>query len=146
MTEEMRVLTVRQPWAWAIIHGGKYVENRVRNIAGEYRGPVAIHVGLRWDPDEDGSVRLNSRQLREAIDTEGRIIGVVDLEEVHTSPECFRFNYEGEERFCSLWARDNSYHLVLAKPRALAKPIPFKGALGMRKLDPEMIARIEAQL
>ena len=30
----MRVLTVRQPWAWAIIHGGKDVENRVRNLAG----------------------------------------------------------------------------------------------------------------
>lgn len=42
----MRILTVRQPWVWAIIHGGKDVENRVRNIAGSYRGPVAIHVAL----------------------------------------------------------------------------------------------------
>ena len=39
----MRILTVRQPWAWAIIHGGKDVENRVRNIAGDYHGPIAIH-------------------------------------------------------------------------------------------------------
>jgi hypothetical protein len=45
----VRILTVRQPWAWAIIHGGKTVENRVRNIAGDYRGPVLIHVGLRDD-------------------------------------------------------------------------------------------------
>jgi hypothetical protein len=27
-TGEVRVLTVRQPWAWAIIHGGKDAENR----------------------------------------------------------------------------------------------------------------------
>lgn len=49
----MRILTVRQPWAWAIIHGGKDVENRVRNIAGDYRGPIAIHVGLQHDHDHD---------------------------------------------------------------------------------------------
>jgi hypothetical protein len=30
----MRALTVRQPWAWAIVHGGKDIENRTRNIAG----------------------------------------------------------------------------------------------------------------
>jgi hypothetical protein len=27
-TDEARVLTIRQPWAWAIIYGGKDVENR----------------------------------------------------------------------------------------------------------------------
>ncbi|MFP7833105.1 hypothetical protein [Marisediminicola sp. LYQ134] len=46
---EMRILTVRQPWAWAIIHAGKDVENRTRNIAGDYRGHVAIHVSRTND-------------------------------------------------------------------------------------------------
>mgnify|MGYP001137357808 FL=1 len=45
----MRAITVRQPWAWAIVFGQKDVENRSRNIAGRYRGPVAIHAGLRDD-------------------------------------------------------------------------------------------------
>ena len=48
----MRALTVRQPWAWAIIHGGKDVENRVRSL-GPYRGPVAIHAGLALDHEYD---------------------------------------------------------------------------------------------
>lgn len=48
----MRILTVRQPWAWAIIHGQKDVENRVRNIAGDYRGPVAIHTALDDAPED----------------------------------------------------------------------------------------------
>lgn len=26
----MKALTVQQPWAWAIIHGGKTVENRTQ--------------------------------------------------------------------------------------------------------------------
>lgn len=62
---EMRIITVRQPWAWAIIHGGKDVENRVRNIAGDYRGPVAIHAGLAYDHDSHG---LALPALREAQD------------------------------------------------------------------------------
>lgn len=46
----MRILTVRQPWAWAIIHGGKDVENRTRNVAGDYRD-VDEHAICRgwWD-------------------------------------------------------------------------------------------------
>ena len=40
---------LRNPWAWAIIFGGKDVENRTRNIAGGYRGPVAITSSLRVD-------------------------------------------------------------------------------------------------
>lgn len=106
----MRILTVRQPWAWAIIHGGKDVENRPRNIAGGYRGPVAIHAGRTYDK---GS-HERSRTLREAQDRAaiaagaevfaggylwdfdapdpreqwslpGAIIGVVDLVDVHLS-------------------------------------------------------------
>ena len=45
----MKAITVRQPWAWAILHGGKDVENRTRNIAGSYRGPLVIHAGLALD-------------------------------------------------------------------------------------------------
>jgi|GEM_PF-4023343 len=97
----MRILTVRQPWAWAIIHGGKDVENRVRNIAGDYRGPVAIHVAMA--DAEDAPVQLS---LDHAVfyrqkygkhagnfswrDCErGYIIGVVDLIDVHTADKCY---------------------------------------------------------
>ena len=46
----MRCLTVRQPWAYAIMHLGKDVENRARNIVGKYRGPLLIHVSLTVEP------------------------------------------------------------------------------------------------
>jgi len=89
----VRVLTVRQPYAWAIIHGGKGVENRTRNIAGGYRGPVAIHAGLRDDPDAWADLTAGwslapgtprppvSSLLRDVV--RGAVIGVVDLVEVH---------------------------------------------------------------
>ncbi|MFD4111601.1 ASCH domain-containing protein [Streptomyces sp. NPDC058650] len=142
----MRVLTVRQPWAWAIIHGGKDVENRVRNIAGGYRGPVAIHAGLApiaWDDvyavrDVLGrdAFSFGSEGWRGA---HGRIIGVVDLVDVHLtdSAECYS---------CEPWAEPFGWHLVLANPRPLAEPIPFRGALGLRRLDDPTRLLVESEL
>ena len=37
----MKALSIRQPWAWLIVHGSKRVENRSRRT--HYRGPVLIH-------------------------------------------------------------------------------------------------------
>ena len=34
-------ISIRQPWAWAIVHAGKDIENR--NWPTRYRGPVCIH-------------------------------------------------------------------------------------------------------
>lgn len=34
-------LSIRQPWAWAILHAGKRIENRT--WATSYRGPFCIH-------------------------------------------------------------------------------------------------------
>ena len=39
-------ISVRQPWAWAIVHGGKDIENRdwkASNPGLRFRGAVAIH-------------------------------------------------------------------------------------------------------
>lgn len=37
----MKALSIRQPWAWAILHAGKRVENRSWYC--HYRGPILIH-------------------------------------------------------------------------------------------------------
>ena len=162
----MRILTVRQPWAWAIVHGGKDVENRPRNIAGGYRGPVAIHAGVARFED-DGQYRevkraivseqngwpaddaeLWSADLVEPDDPRfvyGAIIGVVDLIDVHRSPMCAN----ASAVTCSPWGILDDWHLVLANPRALDEPIPYKGALGLRNLavhDPATTARILEQI
>jgi hypothetical protein len=39
----MKALSIRQPWAWLILHGGKDIENRTWRT--NYRGPVMIHAG-----------------------------------------------------------------------------------------------------
>lgn len=37
----MKAISVRQPWAWAILSAGKRIENRTWATA--YRGPILIH-------------------------------------------------------------------------------------------------------
>lgn len=140
----MRVLTVRQPWAWAIVQGGKDVENRSRNIAGNYRGPVAIHAAAReaaemWEPG--GPVDTIARITDRVVVTAQRsaIIGVVDLVEVHHAAECWRKPWKHEvEGWCTPWATEDNHHLVLDNPRALATPIPAKGRLGLWHPDAEL--------
>lgn len=149
----MRILTVRQPWAWAIIHGGKDVENRVRNIAGDYRGPTAIHAAKGAGTYEE--FIANCRRVAELKDpvpfgiVYGHIIGVVDLAEVHSpatdlARDDFCQSPMGD--LCSPWAEIESWHLVLANPRPLSAPIPFRGALGLRRLDADTTRQIEGQL
>lgn len=151
----MRILTVRQPWAWAIIHGGKDVENRVRNLAGEYRGPVAIHAGKSYDSAWQSRVLDDAMQSsgarREPGDPPwwgnlGAIIGVVDLVDVHLDTD--HEDDAGMPSVCrcrSSWAEAGAHHLVLANPLALVEPIPYKGALGLRELDAATVALIAAK-
>lgn len=152
----MRILTVRQPWAWALIHGGKDVENRVRNIAGDYRGPVAIHAGLEDEPlawvdwrIASVSDRYTGRLRNEAAsEARGAIIGVVNLWAVHQdrdSGNCCPHRPSGGPGG-SPWAERDVWHLCLSDPRPLAEPIPYKGALGLRTLPDDVADAIRGQL
>jgi hypothetical protein len=58
----VKAISIRQPWAWLIVHGHKDVENR--KWATAYRGPILIHAGRTPDPDLE---RLRDRWLREGI-------------------------------------------------------------------------------
>lgn len=46
----MLAITIQQPWAWAVVHGGKNVENRTefRRWKRAVGQTVAIHAGQRW--------------------------------------------------------------------------------------------------
>ena len=168
---EMRILTVRQPWAYAILYAEKDIENRTRNIAGDYRGLVAIHAGAAYDRNADShpAIQALARDLRvesmsDYLTAYGHrvyrsIVGLVDLTDVHSASViggCGRMRHDCSEHgtcreHCSEWgmgpAPDGWYqHLVLKNPRPLSEPIPYKGALGLRRLDEDMTARILAQI
>lgn len=154
--DTLRVLTVRQPWAWAIIHGGKDIENRVRSL-GPYRGPVAIHVAGAYAVDG-----LDLPALTEACDAwckeaggfwhkhpwlrgVGHVIGVVDLVGTHVGGRggCYPSPSDPTRlAWCSPWAIPDHHHLELANPRPLAAPIPATGRLGLWRPDDDLAAAI----
>jgi hypothetical protein len=52
----MRALSIKQPWAWLILHAGKDIENRnwqPRNPALRFRGTCLIHAGIAVQPISD---------------------------------------------------------------------------------------------
>lgn len=119
-----RALSVRQPWAWAIIHAGKDIENRswqsLKHM-GDPLGRVALHA----------SQGITQREYDEAAHFMGRagvtcppaktlargaIIGAVTIAEIvndHASP----------------WFM-GPRGLLLRNPE-ICEPIPVAGALGL---------------
>lgn len=114
----MKAISIRQPWAWAIIHAGKDIENR--DWPTRFRGPVLIHAGkgMTRDEYEDAADFIRSTCGRmipfEAL-PRGGIVGqaeIVDCVEDSKSPWFF-----------------GRYGFVLRNAKLLPFR-PFKGALG----------------
>lgn len=77
--ENLRALSVRQPWAWLIVNGYKDVENR--NWKTRHRGPLLIHAGASRVRLREGETWVQERfgiRLPAEYDF-GGIIGIVDL-------------------------------------------------------------------
>lgn len=116
-------LSVRQPWAWAIIHGGKAIENRTRGAiesGGMVPGPVCIHAatGLTEREYRWGAWRLRRHGVEPPAPAElvrGAIIGTVEVVEIVDASESEWFG--------------GPCGLVLRDPRPL-EPIPAIGRLG----------------
>lgn len=117
-------LSVRQPSAWAIIHGGKDIENRSKGSIRAGRmtpGTICIHaaIGLKEDEYRYIAWRMQEIGVRcppPADLPRGVIIGLVDVVEIIDQSE-------------SPWFGGDA-GLRLENPRALDHPIPAKGELG----------------
>jgi hypothetical protein len=85
----MKALSVRQPWAWAIIAGHKRFENRTWNTT--LRGRVMIHAGAAAVTHEElQQLSEHARRQGFALPAEdelwrGGLIGSVDIFDVVTS-------------------------------------------------------------
>jgi hypothetical protein len=121
--ETYRVLSVRQPWAWAIIHAGKDVENRPRRS--HYRGPLLIHASAaKPDPGAVHALRElvaevhgGSLTVPDTFAT-GELIGLVEM------VDCV----QGAR---SPWAERGSFHLKLASPQPVSSGTALTGQLGI---------------
>ena len=119
-------LSIRQPWAWAILHAGKDIENR--DWSTRLRGPVCIHAAKGMTAGEfDGFMRTihhvslscpfpsGSTVPHPAALEKGGIVGVAEI------VDCI-------ERSESPWFFGR-YGFVLRNARPVDF-IPVRGALG----------------
>ena len=138
----MKALTVKHPWAWAIIHGGKDVENRPRPT--KYRGLLHIHAGKAMDFDAFTFPALEAAeneyvcrgvegpfdQINQIdLSTCGEVIGTVEVVGCHSWKEC-----GPGEGMCSEWAMEDYYHWELANACQI-DPFAAKGKLGIWNMD-----------
>ncbi|MDV6979624.1 ASCH domain-containing protein [Mycobacterium intracellulare] len=147
----MKALTVRQPWAWAIINAGKNVENRTRNIAGRYRGSLLIHASRTEDITAWGHPAIRDATKDPHLPrglVYGVIIGVVDLVDVHNAyyDNGLPIQHTECDRDCEPWGEPGPgvHHLVLRNPRPLPTPIPCRGALGLWTPPADIVEQLRA--
>jgi hypothetical protein len=125
----VKTLSVRQPWAFAILHLGKDIENR--SWPTDYRGPLAIHASKPIDRQAVGDlerwleIKINDNEL-----VTGAVVGTVNL------VDCLPPDGPGDES-PGEWAERGQYHWLLDNPRPLERPIPRLGKLGLFEVEVE---------
>lgn len=116
----MKVLSIKQPWAWLIVHGYKDIENRTWST--KHRGPFLIHAGKNTDLEayyKFKDIYLGLPNLLEF--PRGSIVGRADLVDCVTRSNSEWF--EGPTGF------------VLARAQPCT-PFPWKGKLGFFQIHP----------
>jgi hypothetical protein len=81
--DAVKVIVIRQPWAWLIVNGFKDIENR--SWATRYRGPLLIQASAhRLSKEEMQEHRTYARRRKVELPEEfdlGGIVGMVRLED-----------------------------------------------------------------
>jgi hypothetical protein len=127
----MRAFTVHRPWAWAIAHAGKDVENRNWKHHFAPGTPIAIHAGKKWDAE---GAEWISAALDIAVPPEPEHpTGVVAVAKLG---ECLELATS-----TSPWAI-GEYCWQLTAVRALPTPIAQRGKQGIFSLPPEVVEQL----
>jgi hypothetical protein len=115
----MKAVTIRQPWAQAILHLGKDVENRSWRTL--HRGPLLIHAASYRElhPREKLSENMSKPPSSESLKNLpiGCIVGILDI------VGCVR-------RSKSKWADTDSWHWLIENPRPI-RPATCSRRLGL---------------
>jgi hypothetical protein len=130
----VKVLTVKNPWAYLIIFGGKDIENRVRKT--NYRGRIAIHCSKESDRLAYMGYGGNDPVLKKAFEEvcekraeieklNGKIIGTVEIYNCSYPALTVQVSNSPWIEMISPW------HYWLKNPEPLKEPISARGMLGL---------------
>lgn len=135
----MKALTLKQPWAWLLIHGGKDIENR--DWPTGFRGRVAVHT--------------SSKPYLQEYEAAQVLIHVENIKLPHPLPEHKELLYGAiigtvEIVDCVEWSASpwfyGDYGFVVRDPIALPEPIPCRGLLKFWEIPPLALRQLEQQL
>jgi hypothetical protein len=125
----MKAISIRQPWAWLILHGGKDIENRSWSTG--FTGRVLIHAskGMTRDEYDEAAECYDPGDIGPDLPPfekleRGGIVGAVDITGCtasHPSPWFF-----------------GRYGFTLANPEAWPF-IPYRGQLGFFEVPDAVI-------
>ena len=122
----MKCLSLKQPWAWAVVKGLKDIKNQ--KWATAFRGDLLIHASMTWDPIGEIVLRNNGIEPPSQKDLSfhfGVIVGkvtVVDCVRVHPS-----------KWFFGPWG------FVLRNAMELERPIAHRGQLGFFSVPEDIL-------
>ena len=136
LADDLRALTLRQPWAWLIVEGEKDIENRPWNA--NLRGAFLIHAAARMTPADyraaeemaaavDPSIRLPEPE--ELVF--GAIVGGASIFDVLEPAAVVRG-----------WRMPGQYGFVLDRAWACAEPVPCRGFQRWWRPAPEILAAV----
>lgn len=120
MKQKIKVLSVKQPWAWCIFNAGKDIENR--SWATTYRGKLYIHASKQFDWGAYSNIMLdyNIPQNLKTFE-QGGIVGSVNVD------ACIKNSV-------SNWADKNLWNWVLRNQKSTTFR-PCKGQLGIFDME-----------
>lgn len=125
----VRALTIRQPWAGAIAHQSKRVENRTWGLPAKHYGArILIHAAAQ--PDRHAQV------YGPHLDVYSAIVAVATITDCHWSDD---------GTCCGPWGFEKAYHWTLTDVAALTQPIPASGRLGIWTPAPDLARAALAQ-
>lgn len=148
----MKVLSIKQPWAWGIVHGPKRIENRSWGTG--YRGPVLIHASGSERDAADPAVRewwrsvvIEQPEMPPADElVRGAVIGCANLVACSRWPKDLDKADRGGARKQTRFSEFGCTWWVLRDVVALARPVAVPGRLGLWDLPEDLVPRVREQM
>jgi len=133
-----RALSIKQPWLFLILNGFKDMEIRTTNV--KFRGVFGLHASKQFDHDGYNYLKDEYDGYFEAFSDDyfkkGGIVGVAKLWNVMKFKDKDQFHgFKGRHLNDPEWYSKRMKAYVLQDIHEIKKTIPYKGQLGMFKLE-----------
>lgn len=157
--DEIKAISIWQPWAQAIALGLKRFETR--HWATRYRGPLLVHASKRWNAEMEERQEWLGENLREmvgphtdlvlefnAVPVLGAIVAIADLVECSPTIDAVKFSGSLDQRI-ELMLGDftvGRFAWQIENVRRLPQPVPCRGQQGLFDPPTGVIDQVADQL